>query len=220
MKETIQVCRIGYRHASFEVEGDTREEREEKAIEMANNYAFGNETTAEVIIDEDFPEPTKQTNRILFCVEGGSIDRIFADYPSDVQIFVRDFDVEGSEDDLAENGSLYTPDPNDLQGCYFEFEDENILNWDDLEIEPFTHKVTKEQLDKYWEEVSEYTDQITKKNLNVGDFVLVSPFRKDETWHCEYTGTIVGFKDRLAVVEDQDGVCVDVELHRITKEEE
>lgn len=46
-------------------------------------------------------------NRVLVTVSGGLVQGIFADRPDEIEVTVRDFDIEGSEGDCAEDGSLY-----------------------------------------------------------------------------------------------------------------
>lgn len=53
-------------------------------------------------------------------------------------------------------------------------------------------------------------------SFSIGESVFVPVPEDNDIWMDEFAGTIVMFKgDDLAVVEDQDGDCWDVELYRL-----
>lgn len=77
------------------------------------------------------------SNRILIVVTGGLIDSVFIEDTTgelvsfDVNVIVRDFDIEGSEGDCAEEGSLY-----DIDGSYAKEYEIGTCSWDQLEVQP------------------------------------------------------------------------------------
>jgi len=53
------------------------------------------------------------------------------------------------------------------------------------------------------------------EDMEIGDTVEVPEPGADDLWKNSFKGTIVEFKDEMAVVEDQDGNCWDVEMVRL-----
>jgi hypothetical protein len=54
------------------------------------------------------------------------------------------------------------------------------------------------------------------RQWQVYDQVIVPDPNEDDLHVCEFTGTIVEIKNDIAVVEDGDGDCFDIETDRLT----
>jgi hypothetical protein len=72
-----------------------------------------------------------EKKRILIHIEGGVVQGVFASDPSNVEVIIRDADVDGSTDNIYEdaNGNQYT-----------EFE-AYVEPWSNLETQPFERPV-------------------------------------------------------------------------------
>ncbi len=57
MKYAITVCRIGYSYEKIEVEADTKEEAESKALSVAPDHEFTNEKDSDYVLEDG---PTKR----------------------------------------------------------------------------------------------------------------------------------------------------------------
>lgn len=161
-KFTIPVCRIGYSIKEIEVEADSKEQANELALEQAPNELFGSEHASDYMLEDEI-EPE---NRILVHLDGGVIQGVFADYPSKVNVIIRDADNEGSERELAEEGKLFTedkkfsnPDNKSTHRYFYNEWEETVWNWDSLETQPFANPVSVEEFDKYWNEISKPLDE-------------------------------------------------------------
>jgi len=106
MKFKIEVTRVGYANHLFEVEADSKEEADAKALEAADNHIFDNEHYSETLLTNSFE------NEILIVVEGGVVGEVFATHPAEISVVLRDYDVDGAENDYIERGELHKEDDN------------------------------------------------------------------------------------------------------------
>lgn len=136
-KFTVPVCRIGYSIKEIEIEADTQEEADAKALEQAPNEVFDSEHASDYQLEDDVKNP----NRVLIHLMGGVVQDIFADRPGEINVILRDFDIEGSEHEIAADGELYT----DGDAFYQEVE-RGVSPWDALVVDAFEKQVKEEDL--------------------------------------------------------------------------
>ncbi len=137
-KFTVSVCRIGYSIKEIEVEADTQEEANSKALDHAPNEVFDSEHASDYRLEDD----VKDSNRVLIHLSGGVVQDIFADRPGEIDVILRDFDIEGSEHEIAADGELYTDD----NGSTYQEVYRGVTSWDHLETQPFANPVKPEDL--------------------------------------------------------------------------
>ena len=136
-KFTVPVCRIGYSIKEIEVDANSQEEADRLALEQAPSELFGSEHASDYQLEGDVSEP----NRVLVHLMGGVVQDIFADRPSEVNLILRDFDIEGSEFDIAEDEQLFTDGSDNYQEV-----ERSVSPWKFLDVEPFAKPVKPEDL--------------------------------------------------------------------------
>ncbi len=81
--------------------------------------------------------------KILIHLEGGVVQDVFVNHPDDIEMVVlRDFDIQGSERDIAEEGHLFRVDDR-----YADEHEITLSYWRDLKQKPFENEVTSKEFD-------------------------------------------------------------------------
>lgn len=79
--------------------------------------------------------------RILVHIEGGVVQGVFSTSP-DVEVTIRDADIEGSEHECAEEGTLHE----DGDGYRYKEYDEYVYPWSNLETQPYENPIKPEDV--------------------------------------------------------------------------
>jgi hypothetical protein len=131
-KFIVPVVRTAYYHKEIQIEAETQEEANNSALEIAPNLVFDSASGAEYsLLNENNLE-----NVVLVHLEGGVVQDIFTDNP-ELKVIVRDFDIEGSEGDIASEGDLYQ----DENGSKYQESFRFVSKMEYLQTPPFKNPV-------------------------------------------------------------------------------